>query len=328
MEKKQLLYIITSVGLALILFIVGALWLLSTKNKSANSLASVQNIGTAAGGPGVNSPAGALLTDTQNPAAGAGGTTGPGGTVGAAGSNAPAATAGAMNPTDTSGVAGGQGPASTNNRVNPTEWVKNPQTVQGLQPPPATIPASRGDVIIVYGDNTVTSKTTGTIPGTYTDPNSVVIQVPSSQTTVSPTEGSANSANTSTSQTVETKQGPVTSTTTQITQTKTVSTTKATAETAAPTKTTTTKSTPKVYTDYWVQTGAYSTKARAESVKEQLQTKGITSVLDVKDVNGKTYYRVRIGPYTTQKEAQYWLALVKNLEGFSESYISSVQVKR
>lgn len=320
MEKKQVLYIITSVGLALILFIVGALWLLSTKKQSANSLASVQNIGTAAGGPGVNAPAGTLATDTQNPAATLTGTTGPAGTAGAAGSNVPAGTTGAMSPTGSSGLAGGQGPASADNRVNPTEWVKNPQTVQGLQPPPATIPASRGDVIIVYGDNTVTSKTTSTVPETYTDPNRVVIQVPSNPVPSA-------SANTGTSQTVETKQGPATSNTTQITQTKTASSTKATAATTAP-KTTTTQSAPKVYTDYWVQTGAYSTKVRAESVKEKLQTKGITSILDVKDVNGKTYYRVRIGPYTTQKEAQYWLALVKNIEGFSESYISSVQVKR
>ncbi|AEJ18612.1 SPOR domain-containing protein [Gracilinema caldarium] len=325
MEKKQLLYIITSVGLALILFIVGAIWLLSTKKQSANSLASVQSIGTAAGGPGVNFPtagspassaqaagnltAGTMATDTQNSVAG------------------PAGTVGSVSPTGASNLAGGQGPASADNRVNPTEWVKNPQTVQGLQPPPATTPASRGDVIIVYGDNTVTSKTTGTLPGTGTDPNSVVIQVPSPQGIVSPTSGTTITGSTSTVQTVETKSTQDVSPSVQITQTKTTGSTKTSAETAAP-KTTTTKSTPKVYTDYWVQTGAYSTKVRAESVKEQLQTKGITSVLDVKDVNGKTYYRVRIGPYTTQKEAQYWLALVKNIDGFSESYISSVQVKR
>ena len=288
MEKKQIMYIVTSVGLALLLFIGGAIWLLSTKKQTASSLASVQSTGT----PAVTVPAGsAPASDAQAPSAGS------------------------------------QNPASSDNRLNPTEWVKNPQTVQGLQPPPATVPASRGDVIIVYGDNTVTSKTAGAAPGASTDPNSVVIQVPSPQATAPVNPGTTTTGSAGTTQAIETKTTSTPTNTVQITQTKTVTTAKNPAESPAP-KTTATKGTAKTYTDYWVQTGAYSTKARAEAVKEQLQTKGITSVLDIKDVNGKTYYRVRIGPYTTQKEAQYWLSLVKNIDGFSESYISTVQVKR
>jgi len=288
MEKKQILYIVTSVGLALLLFIVGALWLLSTKKQTASSLASIQNRGL----PSATDAAGTLpASDMQNPSA------------------------------------GNQTPSSTDSKLNPTEWVKNPETLQGLQPPPATVPATRGDVIIVYGDNTVTSKTTGPAPGISTDPNSVVIHVPSPQETNPVNPGTTTTSNAGTAQTVETKTTPKATNTVQIRQTKTATTAKAPVESTA-SKSTTTKSTLKTYTDYWVQTGAYSTKARAEAVKEQLKTKGITSVLDVKDINGKTYYRVRIGPYTTQKEAQYWLSLVKNIDGFSESYISTVQVKR
>jgi DedD protein len=290
MEKKQLLYIITSVGLALILFIVGALWLLSTKKQTASSIASVQTPGT---------------ISTGTPEAG---------TPASTGSNSGVQT---------------QNPTSNDSRLNPTEWVKNPQTVQGLQQPPAAVPASRGDVIIVYGDNTVTSKATGTVPNVSTDPNGVVIQVTPPQGTVTTNTpavaAGTTGSNTSTTQSVET--------TSSITQTKTVTATAPKAATPTPAGTATPKSTaksstPKVYTDYWVQTGAYSTKTRAEAVKEQLKTRGITSILDIKEVNGKTYYRVRIGPYTTQKEAQYWLSLVKNIDGFSESYISTVQVKR
>ena len=77
----------------------------------------------------------------------------------------------------------------------------------------------------------------------------------------------------------------------------------------------------KTYTDYWVQTGAFSAKANAEGVKETLATRGITSIIENRDVNGKTLYQVRVGPYTSENEAKYWLALVQSIDGFSESQI-------
>jgi len=73
--------------------------------------------------------------------------------------------------------------------------------------------------------------------------------------------------------------------------------------------------------DYWVQTGSFTAKIRAENVKETLAAKGIVSLIENRDVNGSTWYRVRIGPYTSEAEANYWLALVKTIEGFSESQI-------
>ncbi|GHV51484.1 hypothetical protein AGMMS49579_06890 [Spirochaetia bacterium] len=73
--------------------------------------------------------------------------------------------------------------------------------------------------------------------------------------------------------------------------------------------------------DYWVQIGAFSAQVRAEGVKETLAAKGITTIIDDRDVDGKTMYRVRVGPYTSETEASYWLALVKSIDGFSESQI-------
>ncbi|GHT69532.1 hypothetical protein FACS1894110_19170 [Spirochaetia bacterium] len=73
--------------------------------------------------------------------------------------------------------------------------------------------------------------------------------------------------------------------------------------------------------DYWVQIGAFSAQVRAEGVKETLAEKGITTIIDDRDVEGKTMYRVRVGPYTSETEASYWLALVKSIDGFSESQI-------
>jgi DedD protein len=42
-------------------------------------------------------------------------------------------------------------------------------------------------------------------------------------------------------------------------------------------------------------------------------------------VDGRIWYRVRVGPYTSENEASYWLALVKAIDGFGESQVRSTQ---
>jgi DedD protein len=84
----------------------------------------------------------------------------------------------------------------------------------------------------------------------------------------------------------------------------------------------------KTYESYWVQAGAFSTQIRAEDVKETLKTKGLTAVIETHTVQGKDFYRVRVGPYTSQHEADYWLALIKGINGFEESQIWQNNVVR
>jgi len=79
------------------------------------------------------------------------------------------------------------------------------------------------------------------------------------------------------------------------------------------------------YNNYWVQTGAFSTKIRAEGAKESLASRGVASIIDNRDIDGKTWYRVRVGPYISETEANYWLALVKSIDGFAESQIRMTQ---
>jgi DedD protein len=74
-------------------------------------------------------------------------------------------------------------------------------------------------------------------------------------------------------------------------------------------------------TNFWVQTGSFSTQSRAEGVKEVLAAKGITSIIENRNVEGKTFYRVRVGPYTSNTEAAYWLTLIKQINGFEDSQI-------
>ncbi|MCL1814766.1 MAG: SPOR domain-containing protein [Treponema sp.] len=84
----------------------------------------------------------------------------------------------------------------------------------------------------------------------------------------------------------------------------------------------------KAYRDYWVQAGSFSTRERADGVKATLGNKGITAVVTNQEINGNTYYRVRIGPYTSQNEADYWLAMVKSIDGFQDSQIWESQSYR
>jgi DedD protein len=77
--------------------------------------------------------------------------------------------------------------------------------------------------------------------------------------------------------------------------------------------------------DYWIQTGAFSALVRAEDAKEILASKGLAPIIDDREVDGQTWYRVRVGPYTSENEANYWLALVRAIDGFDQSQVRSSQ---
>jgi DedD protein len=72
---------------------------------------------------------------------------------------------------------------------------------------------------------------------------------------------------------------------------------------------------------WWVQTNSYSKKAYADNAKKFLESKGITSIVMNGNVGGKTFYRVRVGPYSSQAEADYWLSLIKTIEGMENSLV-------
>jgi len=73
--------------------------------------------------------------------------------------------------------------------------------------------------------------------------------------------------------------------------------------------------------DYWIQTGAFSAIVRAEDAKETLATNGLISIIENRIIDGKTWYRVRLGPYTSEREANHWLTIVKAIDGFGESQV-------
>jgi DedD protein len=79
---------------------------------------------------------------------------------------------------------------------------------------------------------------------------------------------------------------------------------------------------------YWIQTGSYRSKSKAEEQNEKLIQHGFQAQILTKDVNGITLYRVRIGPYENEAEANKFLAWIRVIDGMEGSYISEVYSKK
>ena len=100
-------------------------------------------------------------------------------------------------------------------------------------------------------------------------------------------------------------------------------------ETASTKKTTAEKPAAKTtVTEYWVQTGAFSNREYAENAQDSIAAYKIDSEIFTKEVSGKTWYRVRMGPYKTRTEADYWMTVIKSDPIFADSYITEVKTSK
>ncbi|MDC7126451.1 MAG: SPOR domain-containing protein [Spirochaetales bacterium] len=81
-------------------------------------------------------------------------------------------------------------------------------------------------------------------------------------------------------------------------------------------------------TEYWIQAGSFSTLSKATEVKNKLGENGASSTISTVQVNGKNYYRVRLGPYAGRQEADKFLVWIKKINGFEKSYVSEVYVTK
>lgn len=120
---------------------------------------------------------------------------------------------------------------------------------------------------------------------------------------------------------------PAKTTTTKTTTTAKTSstTTKTTSSTTASTKPAASTTTEKPVTRYWVQVASYTNKKTAENSRAILSDSKINSdIYTYQDENGKLYYRVRVGPYTTKSEAEYWMSKIAQISDFSKagSYVT------
>ncbi len=91
-------------------------------------------------------------------------------------------------------------------------------------------------------------------------------------------------------------------------------------------KTTSSSSTEKIPDRFWVQASSYSSKKNADEAREILEANKIQcEVFTYTDSKGKLFYRVRIGPYTTKSEAEYWKSKIMTIPFFknTSSYVTN-----
>ena len=155
-------------------------------------------------------------------------------------------------------------------------------------------------------NNSVSQPVVTQSENTQTSSQNTVVANTSKSTTGSSTKNTSSTKTTSTAKTSSTK--------TASSSAKTVS-----AKTEAPA--------PK----YWIQAGSYSSKKNAEEARNALSAEKIASeIFTYTDANGTLFYRVRIGPYTTKSEAEYWQSRVALIEKFSgaKTYITDSSAKK
>jgi DedD protein len=204
-------------------------------------------------------------------------------------------------------------PASISNSAppkapDPQDFLSNPPPAPAVEQPAAP----GGGVTIIYGDK----------------PKSVATQAPQSPAAQAPAAGNAAAA---------ASQGPAAATpkTGASGQAAAAGQAGAAAKAGASSKPTVAakagaaaaKVQPKApaakASEYWIQAASFVSRGRADELKQSLAEKGIASLISVKDISGKSWYRVRVGPYSAKAEADGWLAKLKPLPGCGEAYIAA-----
>jgi len=81
---------------------------------------------------------------------------------------------------------------------------------------------------------------------------------------------------------------------------------------------------------FWVQVASFTGKKNAEDARAALaEQKIIGEVFTYQDAKGTIYYRLRVGPYKTKSEAEYWHKIIKEVEQFkgTDSYVVNSTVR-
>lgn len=190
--------------------------------------------------------------------------------------------------------------------ADPQDFLMTPPPVPNVEQPRT----AAGDVVVVYGEKPET------IDANESNPQATSLSIPSSAVPAASASGVPNN------NAIPSGSVPTPSARTA----KTPPATAAKKPVAA--KPLTSKTAKKIKADeYWIQAASFSSRTRADELKETLAAKGIASIISVKDIDGKSWYRVRIGPYSIKAEAEGWLSRLKDLPGCSEAYVSKTTIE-
>jgi cell division septation protein DedD len=220
--------------------------------------------------------------------------------------------------------------------IDPDSWVRDPGKTPGLD---TSLPPAPINLTIVNGDNTgakygtmdVSGLTQGSevASGTLqTPPEGIPGQEPLTTTNKTNETLSDKKAGTAVTTAETTKVTTTTVTTEKKVKTSVASAPKAKQTTAKNESRKVVAAKPISVTEYWIQTGSFSNKINAEKARESLTARYLNAEIFTKDVAGKTSFRVRVGPYKTKTEAEYWLGTVKEMKDFAGSYVSEVKSKK
>ncbi len=204
---------------------------------------------------------------------------------------------------------GGSAPASIGNVAAPK--AADPQDYLLAPPPAPSLEAPRsseGDIIVIYGD-----KPTELAPPPGAE-GGAAAAVPGAAAGANPSAASAQPAPAASAQ-------PAAKPAAAAPAPAAKPAAKAVPAKAAPTKT--------VRVDeYWIQAASFTSRARADELKESLGRRGLAALITVKDISGKSWYRVRVGPYAKKSEAEGWLGRIKAVPGCEEAGIWTTSVER
>lgn len=78
--------------------------------------------------------------------------------------------------------------------------------------------------------------------------------------------------------------------------------------------------------NYIVQIGSYINKKTAEEISGFYQKNGYHSFIVTKELNGKTYFRLRIGPFKERDQAIKYLSDIKKSKYGENSYLSIIYI--
>jgi DedD protein len=81
-------------------------------------------------------------------------------------------------------------------------------------------------------------------------------------------------------------------------------------------------------TEYWIQVASFKSRGKADDLRSSLQKQGLQAVITTKDIDGSTYYRVRVGSFAGSAEAQTWLVKIRKQPGCAEAYVSKTSALR
>jgi cell division protein FtsN len=200
-------------------------------------------------------------------------------------------------------------PFSISNKVEPRQENPSDYLADAPQDNLTTQTTSAGDIIIVYGNEPPSPEDD---KASSSSPTTIVVS-PSTKSTSPVSTTPAPTAKPATPATTTTLPKPTTTTVAKPAVTKPA--------VAAPATTTAAKSAP-ASGDYWIQAGSFSVKSNADALKALFEQKDLPVAVQVKEVDGKSRYNVRVGPYPSRAEASKWLSAAKSVKGAEQSWIT------